>query len=798
MPWNGLCVKIAKTMANNANLLADALRSYQSGDLDKAENLYHQILEHDPDQVSALWGLGGIALQRKRSAEAIQWLSRAVAREPTNPMLQNNQGAAFAEAGQITTALGCYQQALREKPDFAEAFNNLANILRELGSLDQALAYYRQALLIRPNYAEAHNNLGLALWEQGREREADYHLQQACRASPGWTEARDNWNLLLQEQARRPKTEAPQAGAFLSDNPWDESPSYPLEPGPAESFPEDSLVKSLRPLIMLLRQGRLDEVVVQGREAIRLQPDFTEAYLLLGTAHVRQREFEQAEAAFRQVLRIQPNHVEACWKLGATLREQVKLERAAGYLQHALRLQPHLPEAWDHLGLSLAELGRPEEAEAAFREALGQKPDFALSLCHLGALLEEQGRLEEGLTYLQQAQDRAGPNSLPFHAHYGMSLVNQGRLEEAREHFQQTLELQPDFAPAYYMLAREGGPSVNDIMLARIGELLQRDGLTLRDRIYLHFALARIQDRRRAFAEAFDHCDRGNACKRQLLDLQGNSFQSAAHAQFIDRLMALFEANYFNRVRGYGHDNQLLIFIVGMPRSGTSLVEQILASHPVVHGAGELRNLSQLMADLPAEIASYLEYPECLSTVSPLQVHDLAELYQRGLPQRETSKQRLTDKMPMNFHHLGLVATLFPRAFIIHCQRDPRDVCWSCYFQNFRDVHFACDLQKLGAYYRQYERLMAHWRRVLPMPMLEIRYEELVQDPEQYSRQMVEFCQLPWDPVCLQFHENPRLVRTASNLQVRQPIYQRSLGYWKNYEPYLGPLLRALEGGCDS
>jgi hypothetical protein len=146
----------------------------------------------------------------------------------------------------------------------------------------------------------------------------------------------------------------------------------------------------------------------------------------------------------------------------------------------------------------------------------------------------------------------------------------------------------------------------------------------------------------------------------------------------------------------------------------------------------------------------------------------------------------------MNFHQLGLIVTLWPRATIIHCRRDPRDVCWSCYFQNFREVHFACDLRKLGAYQRQYERLMSHWKKVLPVRILDVCYEQLVDDPEQVSRDIVAFCGLPWDDACLRFHETRRTVRTSSNLQVRQPVYKSSVGYWKNYEPHLGPLLEAL------
>jgi len=295
-----------------------------------------------------------------------------------------------------------------------------------------------------------------------------------------------------------------------------------------------------------------------------------------------------------------------------------------------------------------------------------------------------------------------------------------------------------------------------------------------------------------AFEEAFRHCDQGNAYKGQLLRLQGNTFQSGAHGNFVDRLIATFGTDYFQRVQGFGSGRPLPVFIVGMPRSGTSLVEQILASHPAVVGAGEIRNLKQLVAELPTELGSPADYPECLAGLDRPVSRRLAERYLQGLRSLGKGKPRVTDKVPMNFHQLGLIATLWPRATIIHCRRDPRDVCWSCYFQNFREVYFACDLRKLGAYYRQYERLMAHWRKVLPVRILDVCYEELVENLEQLSRDLVAFCGLPWDDACLRFHQTRRIVRTSSNLQVRRPVYKSSVGYWKNYETYLGPLLEAL------
>jgi tetratricopeptide (TPR) repeat protein len=826
-------------MEEIAATIAHAAQCYQAGDLCRAEQSYHQVLEADPTQVDALHGLSAIAYQRGEYGQAVDWLRRAVAVQEANPVLHTNLGAAHEAAGQPAEAEACYRRALRLNPEFAEAYNNLANILKTQGKLDEAVARYHQALLARPHYAEAHNNLGLALWEQGQAAEALDQFQQATLARPDWAEAYGNWGRLLreqgrleeaivhlrqalalspgepqryadlmsalQEQASHPAATAPgEPEAGSAEKPASVSPAGPspetVDPSVAER-PQGPGDQSERPDVHLkqaarsLRQGRPDEAVTHCREALRLDPDWAGANVMLGRALLRRREFEEAATGFHHALRVNPNQAEVYWQLGAPLREQGKLERSAAYLQRALRLQPGLAEAHHQLGLTLAEMGRADDAAAAYREALRLKPDLVLALGHLGDFLEERGQAEEGGRLVQEAIARAGPQAFPVHAHHGMSLLNQGRLEEARAHLRQALDLQPDFAATYYyLLARDGGQRLTEAEVARVTELLGRDGLPQRDRINLHFTLARTLDRDRAYDEAFGHCERGNACKQELLFRQGNAFHSGAHAQLIDRLRAACDRGFFERTRGFGDDSHLPVFIVGMPRSGTSLVEQILASHPAVFGAGELRTLTQFVTELPAALASSAEYPECLANLGPAESRLLAEQYLQDLRHRAGGRSRLSDKLPMNFHHLGLIAALFPRAALIHCRRDPCDVCWSCYFQNFRDVYFACDLRTLGAYHRQYERVMAHWREVLPVPVLEVCYEELVAEPERVSREIIAFCGLAWDDACLRSHETRRTVRTASNLQVRQPIYRGAVGYWKNYEPHLGPLLDALKG----
>jgi tetratricopeptide (TPR) repeat protein len=775
-----------------------------AGRLAEAEDCYRQALRMRPEFAEASNNLGNVLRARGRLAEAAARYRLAVLARPNYAEAHHNLGLALKEQGRPEEAAGHLEEAVRLQPAFAEAHHALGLVRLEQDRLDEATGRFREALRLEPHRHQAHFHLGQTLQRQGRLDLALPHLLEALR-------------LKKAQAAAFP----PPPAATATDTPPAEVLAQPSDrpPDPAEPHLRRGLTLRcqgklddaaaafrqalhLRPDcaaahahlgLTLKMQRQVDEAVWHCREAVRLDPDLAEAHQALGQALGAQGKLAEAVAAFHQVLRVRPDFAEAFLGLGTALREQGHLERAILYLREALRLMPDLAEAHCQLGLALADQGDLELAAAAYREALRLRPDSVAALSHLGILLEELGRAEEGRTLLEQAL-RLDPADFQVHVHHGMSLVNQGRFAQARNHFLQALAIQPDCAAAYYSLARDSNHPFTAEEIDRIKALLRQEFLPLRDRINLHFALARVYDRARDFAEAFAHCDQGNARKKELLQLQGTAFQAEAHARFIDRLIAFFQPGYFRQVQSFGSDSELPVFIIGMPRSGTSLVEQILASHPAVFGAGEIRNLKQFVTELPAELATPADYPECLARLDREGAARLAGQYLAGLRRLGGEKPRVTDKVPMNFHNLGLIATLFPRARIIHCRRDPRDVCWSCYFQNFREVPFACDLKELGAYYRQYERLMAHWRAVLPVAVFEVCYEDLVADPERLSRELIAFCGLPWHEGCIQFYETRRVVRTASNMQVRQPVYRKAVGQWKNYEAHLGPLLEALDG----
>ncbi len=300
--------------------------------------------------------------------------------------------------------------------------------------------------------------------------------------------------------------------------------------------------------------------------------------------------------------------------------------------------------------------------------------------------------------------------------------------------------------------------------------------------------MAKLHDEGGDYDEAF-HCFRaGNDLRKA-----GHRYQPEEESLFVDRLMASFNKELFGEKERIGNRSERPVFIVGMPRSGTTLVEQILASHPQVHGHGELEEMAELVRGLSERLGSRQPYPECVKTLDEITAGSLAEAHLAQLERHGCGVVRSIDKMPHNFLHLGLIALLFPRARLIHCLRDPLDTCLSCYFQDFGSRHrFSCDLEQLGRCYRNYQRLMAHWHATLPRPILDVPYEGLVHDQELWCRKLIDFLGLPWDERCLTYYKTERPVLTSSAWQVRQPIYTSSVGRWRHYAKHLGPLFSSL------
>ncbi len=518
---------------------------------------------------------------------------------------------------------------------------------------------------------------------------------------------------------------------------------------------------------------------------VALMPELAEGHFNLAKAHFELGRFDRAIEHYRRALALRPDWPPVLNNLGNTFMRIGEAEEALGCYQRAVALAPDYVEAIVNQCNAVQLLGRYEEALAGYRRVLELKPGHPLALTNLGTTLLKLERFDEAIECCREARRLYPDNPGPLAIEAKIELFK-GAWQRAHELIAPLVEKFPDniqVVTTFVAVAHRVGAEERAIELARA--VLENPGpATPTMRIDLHFELGHLLDRIGRYDEAFEQFRRGNALKPGRYDAEREE-QATNHkiATLSAEAVAAFEPP---SVR-----NDRPLFIVGMPRSGTSLVEQILDCHPDVTGGGELYTID-LLAQKSETLTGH-PYPESLLHLDGDQAGGLARRYLKKLDAIDPASRYVSDKMPQNFLHLGLIARLFPGARVVHCQRDPVDTCLSCYFQNFKSGQlFSKDLAAAGHYYRQYEKLMAHWKRVLPIEILEIRYETLVENQERETRRLLDFLDLPWDERCLAFHENRRIVATASIEQVRQPLYRRSVARWRRYQHHIGPLLESL------
>lgn len=436
-------------------------------------------------------------------------------------------------------------------------------------------------------------------------------------------------------------------------------------------------------------------------------------------------------------------------------------------------------------GVELLKVGRLREAADCFSQLLSSDPKDARPWHFLGLVAGREHDYKRAAALMETSLKLDG-SSPDCHHNLGSTCRVLGRFEEAEQHYATALRLKPDYAEAYFNLSQARKFSADDPEPAAVVRQLERTGLSSEEFCFLHFAAGKMQDDLGNYDLAFGHYRQGN-------DARQIDFDSEAHSAHVQRLMEIFDHELVGSTAGRPRV-ELPVFVVGMPRSGTTLVEQILASHPEVFGGGELPDIRSICGTLPEHTADRFPYPECVPQLSDSIATGFGRSYLTRLRTLDADAARIVNKTPGNYEHLGMIAMMLPGARVIHCRRDPLDTCLSCYFQRFRTgQEFSYSLEDLGSYYRRYERLMEHWRDVLPEPVFEVDYEALVDQPEETARDLIDYLGLPWDAQCMKFYESERPVTTASNWQVRQPLYRSAVRRWEKYASHLGPLRAALE-----
>jgi tetratricopeptide (TPR) repeat protein len=502
--------------------------------------------------------------------------------------------------------------------------------------------------------------------------------------------------------------------------------------------------------------------------------------------HHQAERLVEAELIYRQILAHQPNHPEALYRLGIIAGQRDHTDDAIELFQLAIKAKPDWPNAYSCLGKACVEAARYDEAIVAHRHAVALAPNDKGVLEGLGSALLAKGDIAEAIEHFHRMlalfpESTAALNGLAA----GFRLT--GRFEEALGLLRKSLAINPEQPMAYAHLATSGRQVADAQEFERLANLTKQPGLNIELHIAAEFGLAKLLDDADRFDEAFGHYAQANLLTKNWRAERGDIFDWKELLGRVDQLIKISTPQFFADRQGWGHKSDLPVFIVGMPRSGTTLVEQIAASHPDVFGAGELKDISHIANSAGEDgLTALLKWSADSAMRAAVGQLQRLQALTEGV-------SRVTDKMPDNVVYLGLIALLFPNARVIICRRDPRDNCLSCFFQNFSERNvWSCDLADCGRRYLAIDRLTNHWLRVLPLKMLEIQYEEMVADQEGQSRRLIDFLGLPWDPKCLDFHKTERTVMTASVWQVRQPIYNSSSGRWRHYERHLSPLLDVL------
>ncbi|HQU17311.1 MAG TPA: sulfotransferase [Gammaproteobacteria bacterium] len=541
-------------------------------------------------------------------------------------------------------------------------------------------------------------------------------------------------------------------------------------------------------------QGRVEEAISCYRTAIGLQPDLVDAHYFLGNALRVQGQLEEAVACYREAVRLRTGFLEALSNLGATLRQLGQYQEALQFLQRARRINPHSPYVLNNLGGVLAALDRPDEAIPYLAAAMALDPQFVDAHYLLASIWQHLGRFDHALTSYRVALELR-PNEPSAIAGIAEILEIRGAISEAGALIRPLIEAgsrNTRLLAVYGALARDTHERETVALL--LEERLAHESSDRSGQVSLHYALGKLYDALSEYDKAFAHYD---LAKMKTRAQEKESFQRQSPAKQTRRVSVWTEAGdaaFWASLPRATHHDERSVFVVGMQRSGTTLAEQILASHPAVHGAGELQDVGHIADALRRELGTGAGYPRCLGAITPEILDRMARRYLDRLDALAPQALRIVDKMPGNFQRLGLISLLFPKAHIIHMMRDPLDTCLSIYFQKFNTANsYAFDLTDLGRHYRAYRRLMRYWRDTLKMPLIEIQYEDLATDPDEHIQRMVAFCGLEWDARCLRFYETQRDVNTPSYEQVRQPMYTQSIGRWKHYKRHLGPLIAALQ-----
>ena len=761
-----------------------AKRHEKKREYEQARQIYTAVLQKFPSNLrvqKALNALGGAKqdgqsldlpqneaqalinlFQQSKFRMVLQASAAIAAKHPSSAFLWDITGMANASLGGFADAEACFRKVIAIKPDFADAHNNLGNTLKEQGMFVEAAECYQRAIAINPDHAEAYNGLGVVQLELGRVEEAIESLQRALKLNPGQAGAQNNLGNALKEVGNLDEAAACYKKAIE------------YYPGYAEAYSNLGNVLQL--------QEKHVEAIESYQKALEIHPGFAEVYNNIGIIQQKRGKHEEAASNYTEAIALKPDFAEACKNLGTLHWDLGAVDKAIAAFEHAVEINPEYLDALILLGAAMQYVGELDATIEYQKRVLAINPDHAGAHCKLGNIYHDMGRFDEAVVHTAKALDLQ-PDFAEALTQMGLIHADWGQIDKAAEYYRQSIERHPQVASPYLLYAEITKFEAGDPLIAHMETLSETETLSQSDRAHIKLALAKAYDDLGDIDVAFPVFLEANRLRKASLR---NKFD-ASSSSFADLKAKFSQEGDIAEISQaeLSVANRVPIFIVGMPRSGTTLVEQIVSGHERVHGAGELNDLTRAVG------AMRKQHPDDHASM----LKGVREHYLQSLDKIGVSEHFIADKMPLNFRWVGYIACAFPEAKIVNMVRDPRAVCWSNfrYFFAGQGNNFAYDLEDVANYFVMYSDLMDFWRRRFPNRIYDMNYRALTEDPETTAREMFDFLGLEWQPDCLDFHHRKRMIQTVSKAQIRKKIYTGSSEEWRRYEAHLQPMIRILE-----
>ena len=703
----------------------DLLSLFGTGQLGDAETLARSMSERFPKHPFAWKVLGAVLKQAGKNQDALAAMKTSARLAPQDAEAHNNLGSTFLALGKLKDAESSCKRAIDLKPDYPEAFFNLGIVLQESQRHVSAEKFYKKAISHKPDYIEAHYNLGITQQTLKKYTDAETSYKNALAINPNLARAHNNIGVIRQ------------------------------------------------------KTGSLNDAIVSYELAIEIDDEYPEAHNNLGTAFKDLGSLEIAESCYRKAISLNPTYSESLNNLGVVLQELGRFEEAETNYKRAIELKPGYVEARINRGNAFHQAARFEKAVASYEEALEFDEADAEIHNYKGSSLLALGKLSEAKeSYLKALS--LNTHSAEVHNNLGVTLQGLGEIREAEERYREAISINPLFAEAHRHLATIKKYSYRDSQFLKMQDLNQSDGITVQERCHINFGLAKACEDIEEIQQAFIHYNQGNSLRKDLL-----GYDVAKDLELFDQIKWTHpRIGALSIEKEMGAETPVPIFIIGMPRSGTTLVEQIISSHPLVAGGGELPFVAQFGGPMATG----------MSTVSEKNLSIFREKYLQELKVRAKGKRYVTDKMPLNFRFAGLITAALPEAKIVHVKRDSRATCWSNYKHYFtsNDIGYCYALEDTVSYFQSYEDLMKFWNQSLRKCIYDLDYDQLTADQERETRLLIAYLGLEWDEICLSPEKNERGVVTASNIQVRHKVYRDSSLQWKKYLPFLREAFKHL------